>query len=387
MHGTMKIALVITALGVGGAETQVINLADSLSARGHDILVISLTGEAVVLPRSAAVRVVSLNVRKTPVSLISGFRRACELIRRFRPDVVHSHMVHANLFARLMRLCAPIPRLICTAHSINEGGGLRMWLYRVTDPLAHLTTNVTQAALDRYLECDAIPAGKALAVGNGIDCSHFRFDVALRLSVREQLEVPADHKVLLAAGRFCDAKDYPTLLKAFAAVAAQQEDCVLWIAGTGDSSARLKIEALIEHLGIGSRVRLLGLRRDIHALMCAADVFVLSSHLEGFPLVVGEAMACELVVVATDAGGVSEWLGSSGYRVPIRDSNALSDALLQALALDAHNRKMQGAMARQRVLAHYSLAAVAQRWERIYRGDTAVTGAEQALIDGKRQIN
>lgn len=371
----MKIALIITCLGVGGAEHQVVNLADRLDAAGHDVLLISLTDEVLVAPRSPAVRLVSLGVRKTPATLIRAYARAGAALRRFGPDVVHSHMVHANIFTRMLRLSVGMPRLICTAHNTNEGGAFWMWAYRLTDGLAHLTTNVSQEAVDRYIACAAVAADKTLAVHNGIDCDTFRFDPDTRRRLRAALEAPPDAQVLLAAGRCCEQKDYPNLLHAFQSLVQRRADCVLWIAGTGADQAQL--QALAERLGIAQRVRFLGLRRDIPALMSAADVFVLSSAWEGFPLVVGEAMACERIVVSTDAGGIAEWLGQSDYLVPIRDSAALADALDRALRLDAEARRACGLAARQRVLARFSLHAVAQRWERIYRGESRLgpTGA------------
>lgn len=384
----MKVVLVITCLRVGGAEMQVVNLADRLNANGHEVLLLSMMNEIDLLPRSRLIRVQSLGVGRTPSSLARGYGRAYRIIRDFKPDVVHSHMVHANLFSRLLRLCAPFPRLICTAHSINEGGALRMWFYRVTDALAHLTTNVSQAAVDHYLACSAISPGKALAVYNGIDCDQFRFDPALREAARLAFDVPAGMQVLLAAGRICEAKDYPNLLRAFAVVAAQRPDCVLWIAGAGSVQGVAELHAQIEALGIRDRVRVLGLRRDVHALMCAADIFVLSSCFEGFPLVVGEAMACERAVVCTDAGGTAEWLGPTGSVVPVRDSGALARALLGSLDVDPHSRRLQGAAARERILTHYSLAAVTQKWERIYRGMGAAEQADagNATVEINRQV-
>ena len=374
----MRIALVVTSLGVGGAETQVMNLADRLDASGHQVLVVSMMDEIALAPRRESVTVRSLGVEKTVASLARGYARAWRMMRDFAPDVVHSHMVHANLFSRLLRLLAPVPRLICTAHSINEGGALRMWLYRMTDALAHVTTNVSQAAVDHYLACSAISPGKALAVYNGIDCDLFRFDPALREAVRSQSGVPAGTQVLLAAGRICEAKDYPNLLRAFALVATQRPDCVLWIAGAGSAQCMAELEAQVAALGMRDRVRLLGLRRDVHALMCAADIFVLSSCVEGFPLVVGEAMACERAVVCTDAGGTAEWLGPADGVVPVRDSGALAEALLGSLDIDPHSRRLQGAAARERIVTHYSLAAVTRKWERIYRGMEAAGQADAA---------
>lgn len=362
----LKIAFIITCLEVGGAENQVIDLAEALFVRGHEVLVISMSGDPEVLPRHAEVRVEALHMTKSPAGLLIAYWDVCRLLRRFRPDVVHSHMIHANLFARMLRLAAPIPRLVCTAHSVNEGGWVRMGMYRWSDRMAEVTTNVSRVAVERYIACAAVPRHKALVAYNGIDCERFRFDPVGRAKVRNELGVTPDTVVLLAAGKLCDAKDYPNLLNAFATVAARRSDCVLWIAGAGPEHGH--IQALADTIACDGRIKLLGLRRDMDALMSAADVFVLSSAWEGFPLVIGEAMACERVIVATDAGGVPEWLGSCGYTVRARDSIVLADAMLQALELNGDERRSQGLVARKRVREHYSLEAAVQRWERIYCG-------------------
>jgi glycosyltransferase involved in cell wall biosynthesis len=363
----MRIALIITSLSMGGAETQVVDLADQLSAHGHEVLLISMTSELVMQPRDAAVQVRTLAMTKTAASVCCAYLKAVRLLRDFGPAVLHSHMVHANIFSRLLQLAYRTPRLICTAHSTNEGSALWMWAYRLTDSLAHMTTNVSQEAVRRAVARSAVSPRRVMAVYNGIDCERFRFDPVVRNRLRSEHRTPVGTQVLLAAGRFCDAKDYPNLLHAFREVCTQREDCHLWIAGGGGMQG--ESEALAGKLNLLDRVRFLGFRRDVDCLMSAADVFVLSSAWEGFPLVIGEAMACERVVVATDAGGVREWLEDTGYIVPTRDSSALAKALLVALTLDTEARTRKGREARSRVEQQYSLLAAAERWERIYQGD------------------
>ena len=363
----MNIALIITCLGLGGAETQVADLADRLARLGHTVLIISLTDEMIVLPKNTRVRVESLAMNKNPACIVTAYRRACHLLREFEPDVVHSHMVHANIFARLLRLRTPVPRLICTVHNTNEGGVPRMWAYRLTDRLATLMTYVSQEAAARSISRAAVLPDKTMVVHNGIDCDRFHFDPHMRKSIRRDLDIPENMQVLLAAGRLSDAKDYPNLLNAFNQVRKQRDDCVLWIAGGGDKKAQL--QALAENLGLQGRVSFLGVRRDLPALMSAADIFVLSSAWEGFPLVIGEAMACERLIVSTDAGGVREWMGNTGHVVPVRDSAALANAIMDALALNSEVKMARGRAARERILASYSLDAVVARWEQIYRGE------------------
>lgn len=362
----MKIAFVTTSLGMGGAENQVVALADRLAALGHTVLIISLTGDPVLLPQHAAVSVEALNMARNPLSFAIAYRRARRLLATFKPDVVHSHMVHANLFARLLRMAAPMPRLICTAHNTNEGGTVRMLAYRLTDRLADITTNVSEEAVKCFIERNAVQAHRIMAVHNGIDCERFAFDAEARTRLRTELGVQESTQVLLAVGRFSEQKDYANLFAAFAAVAAARSDCVLWIAGAGGQQSQYEQRA--KEMGIADRVGFLGLRRDIPSLMSAADIFVLSSAWEGLPLVIGEAMACERIVVSTDAGGIGEWLGDTGYVVPTRNSAALSKALLQAIDMHAEARLAQGFAARERVLQRYSLATIVSRWLAIYQG-------------------
>src|SRR5690606_37071614 len=110
----MKFAIVITGLGMGGAERQVCDLADQSIKIGHKVLLIVMTGEIVNRPYSAEVDVALLKMSKNPLSFVNSYWEAVKLLRQYKPDVVHSHMVHANLFTRLVRLMIFIPKLICS---------------------------------------------------------------------------------------------------------------------------------------------------------------------------------------------------------------------------------------------------------------------------------
>lgn len=361
----MKITLIITGLGMGGAERQVCDLADQFAAKGHKVLLISMTDETVNRPLSANIEVAELNMAKTPMGFIKAYWQARRLIKQFKPDVVHSHMVHANLFARLLRLSTCIKKLICTAHSSNEGGRGRMLAYRLTDRLCDLSTNVSQEAVDISIKRGAAPASRIIAMPNGIDTLRFTFNPASRTSLRAQLQLENNTPLILAVGRLTAAKDYPNLLTAFNQLSSELRHAQLAIIGTGEEQTN--IEALTAQLGLTDRIRFLGLQRNVHEWMSAADVFVLSSAWEGFGLVVAEAMACERVVVATDCGGVKEVLGECGILVPAKNCTALAQELKRGLALSPDAAKAQGAAARARVVENYSLEAQADKWLGLYQ--------------------
>jgi len=278
---------------------------------------------------------------------------------------VHSHMVHANLLARLVRPLAPIPVLVCTAQSINEGGRLREILYRMTDPLCDLTTQVSRAGLERYVRVGAVPAHKIRLIPNGVDTVRFRPDREARGIMRDALGLH-DGFVWLAVGRFERAKDYPNMLRAFAGVVARRPEARLIIAGQGTLQG--EAEQLVAELRIADRVHFLGVRKDISALMNAADAYVMSSAWEGTPMVLLEAGATGLPIVATAVGGNGEVVvdGQTGFLVPPGDSEALMRAMLRLMDLSPDERARMGRAGRAHVEANYSLERVVDQWEKLY---------------------
>lgn len=370
----MKILLVITGLGVGGAERLVTGLADHYVATGHEVVLASLHGEAALFPNDKRVRMVNLQVRRSPLGFVAALRRLRMLILEFRPDVVNSHLVHANILARLVRLLTSMPRLVSSAHNTNEGGQLRMLAYRLTDRLADISTNVSAEAVKAFEDQHALRHGRMIGVYNGIDTQKFVFNSGDRKNLRRALGIADETPLLLAVGRLGEQKDYPNLIKAFAELGKNLPCPYLFIAGEGALHDELVM--LAESLGVADRVSFLGVRHDVPALMCACDVLVLSSAWEGFGLVVAEAMACERVVVATDCGGVKEVVGDEGYLVAPRDSGALALALGQALSLSLEETQRLGCFARQRVIERFSLAATADCYLTVYGGRAAPTCPE-----------
>ncbi len=365
MVNPKKITLIITGLGMGGAERQVCDLADQFTAKGHEVLLISMTGETVNRPLSVKIEVAELNMAKTPIGFIKAYWQARQLIKQFKPDVVHSHMVHANLFARFLRLTVSIPKLICTAHNTNEGGRARVLAYRLTDRFCNISTNVSQEAVDAFVAQGAVVPGRMLAMHNGIDTERFIFNASDRTRLRDELHISEKIPLLLAVGRLNKQKDYPNLLTAFQQLIAAGSQAQLAIIGTGEEQVTLI--AMVADLGLSERVHFLGLCRNVHEWMSAADVYAMSSAWEGMPLVLLEAMSCERLVVATDCGGVKEVMGDCGFLVPPKNSTALAEGLNKALGLKPEAASVQGIWARQRIIDCYSLSAQAKCWLTLYQ--------------------
>ena len=300
----MRVLFLSTSMGLGGADSQLLSAARELRARGHEVTIVSLTplGPMGLEAREAGIPTLSLEMpRGLPDP--RGLLRLVGLVRRWRPDVVHSHMVHANLMARVLRLVAPVPALVSTIHNIYEGGRLRMAAYRWTNGLVDHMTIVSQAAFDRFVAERIVPAEILRVVPNGVDTSRFRaVPPDARDGVRRSLGLGNDF-VWLAVGRFEVSKDYPNMLRAFTEVRRQEPRAVLVLVGRG--SLQAETEALVRELGV-TGVHFAGVRNDVAEVMSAADAYVMSSAWEGMPMVLLEAAAAGLPIVATSVGGNHE---------------------------------------------------------------------------------
>jgi glycosyltransferase involved in cell wall biosynthesis len=364
---TGPVVLLTTSLSRGGAETQVALLAVALRERGWTVHVVSLVEPDAFQTElaHAGVEVHSLGMkpgRPDP----RGAARLAAILRRVRPVVLHSHLFHANMMGRLARLVFPIPRVISTIHSLAESSRhspdvrWRDRMYRMTDSLADCTVAVCQAVAERHAAAGAVRPEKLRVVPNGVDTSRFRPDETRRALMRGEMGAQGEF-IWLVAGRLMWKKDYPTLLRA----AARLPGCKLWIAGTGPLDGEL--QAMARDLNVG--VRFLGVREDLPALMNAADGLVLSSVVEGMPMVLLEAAASGLPVVATSVGGSGEVVADSrtGFLTPCGDAEALARAMARLAALPEQARREMGQTARAIVMERFDVAVVTSQWEELYR--------------------
>jgi glycosyltransferase involved in cell wall biosynthesis len=382
----VRILFLSTSMGMGGADSQLLAAAQELRVRGHEVRIVSMTplGPMGLQARTAGVPTESLEMREgvpDPRALV----RLARLVRSWRPDVVHSHMVHANLMARALRLVAPVPALISTIHNIYEGGRLRMAGYRLTNRLVDHMTIISQAAADRFVRERIVPERLVTVIPNGVDPALFAPEPAEdRAAVRRSLGLGGEF-AWLAVGRFEAAKDYPTMLNAFRTVHERQPGSVLLLVGRG--SLQAETEALARELGLDAAVRFLGVRSDVPRLVGAADGYVMSSAWEGMPMALLEAAAGGLPIVATRVGGNHEVVleGESGFLVPAREPTALAGAMLRLMGIVEPERRRMGERGSEHVRAHHGLSRVVDRWLALYDEVLRRKGRASAVGDIPRR--
>ncbi len=342
----------------------------ALRARGHEVVGVCADGPLLQEVRDDGFRVEALPMARSlsPLAQAQAFRSLVRLIRRERPDLVHAHMPISGVLARLAaRICGVrVVAYTCHGYLFNQPGPLPRrvaallleWIAgRVTD--RYFTVSDEEAADARRLR---IHRG-AVGIGNGRSPAAFRPDPHLRAQVRASLGTPAERVVVIVVSRLVRHKGHPELLAAM----AQVPDAELWVVGdrlASDHGETLDaaFEAAARPDALGLRLRRLGYRTDVAALLAGADIFALPSHFEGLPMSVIEAMLCGLPVVATAIRGPREQVldGETGLLVPPRAVDALA-AALRRLAAAAPRRRRLGAAGRERALALYDEARVVSR--------------------------
>lgn len=284
---------------------------------------------------SEDVCVINLRSRRVVASLPGLVR----YLRKYRPDALISALSHANVIAVLAHGMARIPAHLVLgerstpSRSMAQARSLRE---RCVVPLMRHAYRRAHAIV-------AVSGGVADDLVHTIGLPREHIDVVYNPVVTPDLEVkasaPVDHPwfgegqppVILAVGRLTPAKDYPTLLRAFARI-RRRRDCRLLILGEGE--LRTSLEVLIDELGIRDSVQMPGFAENPFALMRAASLFVLSSAWEGLPNVLIQAMACGAPVISTDCpSGPSEILegGKWGALVPVGDDAELAAAIEEGL--------------------------------------------------------
>ncbi len=335
-------------------------------ARGHEVIGICADGPMLALVRAEGFRVIPVPMARSlsPTAQLRAFRALLAVLRAERPDMVHGHMPISGLLARITARIAGVPAIAYTCHGYlfnQPGHSLRRLLAFVLEWIGgrlthrYLTVSTEEAADARRLHI----AANATAVGNGRDPARFRPDPDSRARIRADFGTPQSAVVVCVVSRLVRHKGHPELLAAMLAVPNSE----LWVVGERLVSDRGEdLDKLFKASALGPRLRRLGYREDIPALLAAADIFALPSHFEGLPMSVIEAMLVGLPVVASNIRGPREQVvhGETGLLVPPATVAPLAEALCR-LAADPALRARMGQAGRRRAVELYDEARVVGR--------------------------
>jgi glycosyltransferase involved in cell wall biosynthesis len=371
----MKIIHVITALEMGGAESMLHRLLASMDQSRYESSVVSLgpPGPMVAPIEALGIPVRSLGVRH-PGSVPLAIARLTQLLWQERPDLLQTWMYHADLVGGLAgRLAGQVPTVWNIRHGKLEPGAHKRSTMLTATACARLSWHLpvriiscSRAAMALHAE-RGYDRGRMVVIPNGFDMAAFRPDPAARRFVRQELGLPEDSLLIGLAARFDPQKDHRSFFQAAARLHAAIPGVHFVLCGDEMTWENPEVASWVGEARLREHCHLLGRRHDMQRLQASFDIATLSSRSgEGFPNVLGEAMACGVPCVSTDVGDAAWIVGNTGCIVPPRDPVALAAAWSQLLRQPAAERVALGHAARTRIREHFALPAIVSAYERLY---------------------
>ncbi len=364
----MNVLHVITGLGVGGAETALFRLVASSKRRDMDHDIVSLGSGSDLLEKleSVAKSVTEFDIRPS-LGLFGEVAKLRREGRKRNSDLIVGWMYHGNLAAHIVSRASDRPLVWNIRQSLydisDEKWGTRTVIragrYLSDRPAAIIYNSHTSALHHQNF---GFNRRASTVIPNGFDTTLFRPDRAERARIRRELDLSEDDVVIVCVARFHPVKNHGSLIAAAAEVSKRYEHVKLVLVGTDVTRENPELAEKTVRLEIDDKVRLCGIRDDVHAVYAAADIAVSASSAESFPNNVAEAMAAGLYCVATDVGDCREILSGAGTIVPPDDDAALATALAHAVEIGAAARDEAGLAARQRIQNHYTMQSTADRF-------------------------
>lgn len=377
----INICYIIGQLNRAGAERQLYQLVKGIDRQTFNPVVISLSqgghwgGEI----RKLNIPVIEIERRKNRETkrLVTVFR----LLRKLRPDIVHTYLFSGNTYGRVAAILAGTPAIIASERNEPKlGKDKSISMVLIDRLLALFSAGIICNSRKAFSHLTQQYARKVFFVPNGIDCVPGA-EVPQRRSRRS-----AAPKIIGTIGRLWPQKNHRLFLDVAKEIIKTEKRAVEFLL-VGDGPLRDELQTYCRSLGIEQQVRFTGERADIPGLLQSMDIFVMTSLYEGMSNTIMEAMLSGLPVVATDVGGNSELVvnNETGYLVPLKDTGAMAAAVLN-LIHDGEKREKMGESGRKRIVSEFGTEKMVKETEKIYAGilqqrklSAKVTRSEEAV--------
>jgi glycosyltransferase involved in cell wall biosynthesis len=367
----ITIVFIITGLNTGGAETTLLKLIARLDRKRFNPRIISLTKRGDLSPKFIA-----LDISVTEINLKNPFNFfvLIALLRKIKPNIVHTWMYHADLLGALAARFAGVKKIAwCIRNSNLDKDKTKLSTRLVVKICAFLSKRLPSAIVSCSQAARAIhedlgyDRAKMREIPNGFDLDAFKIDPDARAKIRAELGVNDKTPLIGLIARFDPQKNHLGFIEAAGMIRGAVPEARFVLVGKGIDSKNAAILEAIEANKIAAQTYLLGKRDDIPAICAALDVYASSSYGEAFPNVLGEALACGVPCAATDAGDSAYIVGDAGKIVKIGDMQGLSKAVLELLALSESDRREISQKARDRVIKNFEIGDMVKRYELFYK--------------------
>ncbi|WP_155302646.1 glycosyltransferase [Desulfosarcina widdelii] len=372
-HAT-NILHIITGLSTGGAERSLFNLLNGRTKEPYRNLVVSLSTDGTFghRLRNIGVQVEVLNL-KPRLSFLKSIRQLYRIAERFNPDIIQGWMYHGNLSASLIALLirGKIPVIWNIRHSLYnlsyEKNSTKL-VIRTNRALSYQPTAIvynSNISREQH-ESFGFRSKTGDVISNGFDIEHLKPSDEKHYYTREMLGIPKSAFVIGHVARYHPMKNHTGFLKSVGKIANDNKNLHIILCGKGVVAENTLLSKCVP-LKSQQQFHFLGERMDVHKIMRGMDLLCLSSRWgEGFPNVLGEAMALGIPCVTADVGESADIVGETGIVVPVNNEKAMRKAIVGILNMSAEERSSKGESARKRVEEYYSLALMVEKYRTLY---------------------
>jgi len=370
-----KILHLITALGTGGAEMMLFKILSGMDREKYVSEVVSLANIGSVGQKiqnlGIPVHQIGMHIgRPDPLSIWRFFH----LVRKLKPGLIQGWMYHGNLAAHFGNsfLPKPVPVIWNIRHSIHDLAYEKWMTVGVIRLCAKLSRKPAFILYNSNVSADqhealGYVADNRLMIPNGFDTDLYTPSEEAKSAIFSELRIPPSSALIGLIGRYHPMKDHANFIRAAGHLSKSHEDVHFLLAGNNVDTENKELMKLINEQNLSSKVHLLGERDDVNRLMASLDIASSSSYFgEGFPNVIGEAMACGVPCVVTDVGDSGAIVGDTGRVVPPRDPVMMASAWQNILDLGCQGRKDLGMKARERVMNNFSIKTIVSKYENLY---------------------
>jgi glycosyltransferase involved in cell wall biosynthesis len=363
----LRVLQLIDGLNIGGAEVLLRDLVRGLRDAGSQVSV----GFSTAGPIQESIRDMGISLTRLPRLMRVDpmlFLGMCQLIRRERPQIVHTHLFKSDFHGRLAARLCKVPVVVSTAHNVDVWARRFPlgYLYGLTARLADQVIAVSNEVREFQIRYTSLPSAKIVTIDNGVDVSVFENQIENGRAVRKELGLSECAPVIGIIGRLERQKDHNTFLEAAAIMTHSFPEARFLI--VGDGSLREELASRARALDLLPSVIFCGIRKDIPAVLAVMDVLVFSSRWEGLPVALLEGMAAGLPIVSTAVGGIPGVVIENETALLVSPGNPVE--LAKACLALLHNKELAGKFGeagRKRVFEKYSIQAMISCTIELYR--------------------
>jgi len=362
-----KITHIITELNIGGAEKMLYKLLQNIDRKKKHIEVISLQDEGFYGPKikKLGIKVHAINMKRVPT--LKNLLDIKKILKN--TDIVQTWMYHADFIGYLSTRFNKKQKLLWSIRRTNLNkeenkkstliiAKLNSLFSKRVDTIISCSISAKQSHIEyKYSENNII------IIPNGFEMDKLFYNPIGKHNIRRKLGLE-DKKVILNIGRWNIAKDHKNLIQAYRKIESNKTHLIM--IGPGITNENKDLMKIIQENKL-ENYSLLGPQFNIQDYLSAADIYVSASMSEGFPNVIGEAMACELPCVVTNAGDSSYIVDNTGIVVPIKDSSKLAEAISKMLSFSYEKRRKLGAISRKRIEENFDIKVVTKMFEKQYK--------------------